>query len=135
MSELPQGEAFNFIEGFTRPFPLSVIMHVLGIPLDMLDQAFKWTVANVIALGQTADTETLLAAHAGLREEYDWFASALDERRANPRNDLLNLVAHATYEERPLTIEEQLGFCTQFLVAGNENHYCHPGGGVFANCA
>ena len=29
-------------------------------------------------------------------------------------------MAHATVEGRPLTIEEQLGHCTQFLVAGNE---------------
>ena len=32
-------------------------MHVLGIPLDMIDQAFKWTVANVTVLSQVADKE------------------------------------------------------------------------------
>jgi len=117
---LPRGESFNFIEKFTRPLPLSVIMHVLGIPLEMRDLAFKWTVDNVSVLSQVDDKETLLAAHAGLKDEYDWFAQALDERRADPRDDLLNLVAHATCDGRPLTIEEQLGFCTQFLVAGNE---------------
>lgn len=120
IAEFPFGERFNFIENFTRPLPLSVIMHVLGIPLDMQDKTFKWTVDNVTVLSGVADTEGLIAAHAGLKEEYDWFAEALNERRANPRDDLLNLVAHATYEGRPLTIEEQLSYCTQFLVAGNE---------------
>ena len=114
------GEEFNFVENFTRPYPLSVIMHVLGIPLDMRDQAFKWTVDNVTVLSGVADTPALVAANAGLKEEYDFFAQALDERRASPRDDLLNLVAHATYEGRELTIEEQLSYCTQFLVAGNE---------------
>lgn len=117
---LPVGTPFNFVENFTRPYPLSVIMHVLGMPLDMRDLAFKWTVDNVTVLSQVGDKATLLAAHAGLKDEYDWFASALEERRTNPRDDLLNLVAHATYEGRPLTIEEQLSHCTQFLVAGNE---------------
>jgi cytochrome P450 len=120
IAKFPAGERFNFIEHFTRPLPLSVIMHVLGIPQDMQDKTFKWTVDNVTVLSGVADTQTLVAAHAGIREEYDWFAAALDERRANPKDDLLNLVAHATYEGRPLTIEEQLSYCTQFLVAGNE---------------
>lgn len=117
---LPKGEAFHFIEQFTRPFPLSVIMHVLGMPLDMRDTAFKWTVDNVAVFSQVGDKDALLAAHAGLKDEYDWFVGALKERRTNPRDDLLSLVANATFEGRPLTIEEQLSHCTQFLVAGNE---------------
>lgn len=120
VGEIPSGQPYNFIDQFSRPLPLSVIMHVLGIPLDMFDQAFKWTVANVTVLSQVSDKKTLLDAHAALKEEYDWFVSALDERRANPRDDLLNHVAHSTYDGRPLTIEEQLSYCTQFLVAGNE---------------
>ena len=120
VDDIPSGEPYNFIDRFSRPLPLSVIMHVLGIPLDMFDLAFKWTVANVTVLSQVADKATLLDAHAAVKDEYDWFASALDERRANPRDDLLNHIAHAQYEGRPLTIEEQLSHCTQFLVAGNE---------------
>ncbi len=120
IADYPKGERFDFIEYFARPLPLSVIMHVLGIPMDMREQAFKWTVDNVTVLSGVADTPTLVAAQAGIKDEYGWFATALEERRAQPRDDLLNLVAHATYEGRPLTIEEQLSYCTQFLVAGNE---------------
>ena len=118
--EIPAGQPYNFIANFSRPLPLSVIMHVLGIPLELFDDAFRWTVANVTVLSQVSDKQKLLDAHAAVKEEYDWFVTALDERRANPRDDLLNLIAHATVEGRPLTIEEQLGHCTQFLVAGNE---------------
>ncbi|MBY6189880.1 cytochrome P450 [Microbulbifer agarilyticus] len=118
--DLPTGQPFNFIEKFTRPLPLSVIMHVLGMPLEMRDLAFKWTVDNVTVFSQLGDKETLLNAHAGLKDEYDWFVEALDERRKNPQDDLLTRIAHATYEGRPLTIEEQLSHCTQFMVAGNE---------------
>lgn len=117
---LPKSKPFNFIEQFTRPYPLSVIMHVLGMPAEMRDLAFKWTVDNVTVFSQLGDKESLLTAHAGLKDEYDWFVQALDERRSHPRDDLLSLIAHATYEGRPLTIEEQLSHCTQFLVAGNE---------------
>jgi cytochrome P450 len=120
VSEIPTGQPYDFIKEFARPLPLSMIMHVLGIPLDMIDDAFKWTNANVTVLSQVSNKQRLLDAHAGLKEEYDWFAAALDIRRANPQDDLLSLVAHAMFEGRPLTIEEQLGHCTQFLVAGNE---------------
>ncbi len=120
VSEIPDGQPCEFIEQFSRPLPLSVIMHVLGIPLEKFDLAFKWTVANVTVLSGVSDKQALLHAHAAVKEEYDWFVTALDERRANPRDDLLNLIAHTSINGRPLTIEEQLGHCTQFLVAGNE---------------
>ncbi|MCR9106380.1 MAG: cytochrome P450 [Gammaproteobacteria bacterium] len=120
VNALPFGKPFDFIEAFSRPYPLSVIMHVLGIPLDMIEQAFRWTVANVTVLSQVSDKAKLLQAHADVKEEYDWFVQALDERRANPRDDLLSHVAHLEVEGRPMTIEEQLSHCTQFLVAGNE---------------
>jgi cytochrome P450 family 142 subfamily A polypeptide 1 len=120
VDKLAAKERCNFIEEFARPLPLSVIMHVLGMPLALFDKAFKWTVDNVTVLSQLADTPTLVAANKGLKEEYDWFAEALDARRGKPVEDLLGLVANASYEDRPCTIEEQLSYCTQFLVAGNE---------------
>ena len=95
-------------------------MHVLGIPDDMYDLAFKWTVDNVVALSQVADKEALIAAQGGLKDEYDWFASALDARRGKPAEDMLGVIANLKYEDRDLSIEEQLSYCTQFLVAGNE---------------
>jgi cytochrome P450 len=118
--KLAQKGECNFIDEFARPLPLSVIMHVLGIPLDMFDQAFKWTVDNVIVLSQMADKETLIAAHQGVKDEYDWFTGALEARRGKPVEDLLGLVANTEHEGRPTTLGEQLSYCTQFLVAGNE---------------
>lgn len=120
VDQLAQKDACNFVEEFARPLPLSVIMHVLGMPMEIIDKAFQWTEDNVAVLSQIADTETLVAANKGLKEEYDWFAAALDARRGKPVEDLLGLVANATYDGRPCTIEEQLSYCTQFLVAGNE---------------
>jgi cytochrome P450 len=111
----------DFIEEFARPLPLSVIMHVLGMPLEIFDKAFQWTLDNVTVLSQMADKEGMIAAQRGVAEEYDWFVEALNERRGdNHKGDLLSLVANAKYLDRDLTIEEQLSFCTQFLVAGNE---------------
>lgn len=110
----------DFIEEFARPLPLQVIMHVLGMPLEMFDQAFKWTVNNVTVLSQMADKETLIDAHAGVKQEYEWFEQALAERKGKPVEDLIGLVANTEYEGRPTTLEEQLAYCTQFLVAGNE---------------
>ena len=110
----------DFIEEFARPLPLSVIMHVLGMPMDMMDLAFKWTDDNVTVLSQIADKETLVAAQQGLKDEYDWFADALTARRGKPAEDMLGVIANIQVEDRYLSMEEQLSYCTQFLVAGNE---------------
>ncbi len=110
----------DFIAEFARPLPLSVIMHVLGIPLENFDKAFQWTLDNVAVLSQVADKDALISAQRGIKQEYEWFVEALNERRGNARGDLLSLVANAKYLDRDLTIEEQISYCTQFLVAGNE---------------
>lgn len=120
VAKLAAKEQSDFVEDFARPLPLSVIMHVLGIPLEMFDQAFKWTVDNVIVLSQMASKERLIEAHHGVKDEYDWFTTALEARRGKPVSDLLGLVANTQYEGRPTTLGEQLSYCTQFLVAGNE---------------
>ena len=120
MDQLTGKTSANFVEEFARPLPLSVIMHVLGMPMDRFDQAFQWTLDNVTVLSQIADKDALIDAQKGIAAEYDWFAAALNERRTTPRDDLLSLVANAKFGDRDLTIEEQLSYCTQFLVAGNE---------------
>ncbi|MEQ8486217.1 MAG: cytochrome P450 [Pseudomonadales bacterium] len=120
LDQLAAKTACNFVEEFARPYPLSVIMHVLGMPPEIIDKAFKWTVDNVTVLSQIADTAALVEANKGLKEEYDWFAQALNARRGKPVEDLLGLIANTTCGDRPTTIEEQLSYCTQFLVAGNE---------------
>ena len=120
VDKLEQKEACNFVEEFARPLPLSVIMHVLGMPLEEFDRAFQWTLDNVVVLSQVADKDALIAAQKGIAAEYDWFVTALNERKGNSRGDLLSLVANAKFDDRDLTIEEQISYCTQFLVAGNE---------------
>jgi cytochrome P450 family 142 subfamily A polypeptide 1 len=110
----------SLVEEFARPLPLSVIMHVLGMPPELFDKAFKWTVDNVTVLSQVADTASLVEANKGLKEEYDWFVQALDARRGRPVADLLGVISNSKYADRPCTTEEQLSYCTQFLVAGNE---------------
>ena len=55
IDELPANGSYNFVEGFARPLPLSVIMHVIGMPLEIFDRAFQWTLDNVALLSQVAD--------------------------------------------------------------------------------
>ncbi|MCZ6828637.1 MAG: cytochrome P450 [Gammaproteobacteria bacterium] len=88
--------------------------------MEEFDRAFQWTLDNVAVLSQVANTEELIAAQKGIAQQHDWFAAALNQRKDKPCGDLLSLLANAKYEDRDLTIEEQLSYCAQFLVAGNE---------------
>ena len=111
----------EFIESFARPLPLSVILHVLGIPLERFDDCFKWTVDSVTALSGVADEAGLISAAHGVADGHAFFTEEIKARRKNPKEDLLTVIATARYEdERELTIEECISFCLQFLVAGNE---------------
>ena len=53
-------------------------------------------------------------------EFFVYFGDKIAERRAEPRDDLITDVVHATLDGEPLPDDEMLAMFNQFLVAGNE---------------
>jgi cytochrome P450 len=114
----------ELVSAFSQALPLRVIAGQLGVPLEDLPTFKRWSSAFVAQLSQMAGPEAELAAARDVVEFQHYFASVLDQRRAEPRDDIISDLATVTLTEegdpRALTTAEALSILQQLLVAGNE---------------
>jgi len=107
----------DLVRELTFPFPVSVIAHMLG--LDAADHAdfHRWAV-ELISLG--IDPARGFAASASLKA---LFARVLAERRAEPREDLISVLALAELDGTRLDDEAIFAFLRLLAPAGAETTY------------
>lgn len=111
----------EFLREFGVPLPLRVIVNQLGAPASDIDLFRKWTEAFIGNLSQQLDRDGLLQAAKDMVEFQHYFVERMNERRAEPREDILSKVVNASIDgEQPLTDAECLSMISQILVAGNE---------------
>jgi len=117
---IEEGEC-EFLDAFGIPLPLTVIGSQLGTPIEDLARLRRWTEAFVGTLSQQLDRDGTLAAAKEIVEFQHYFAARMDERREEPRDDILSKVVNASIDgEKPLDYAECLSMLSQILVAGNE---------------
>lgn len=107
----------DLVRDFTFPFPLEVISAMLGLPEDDLP-AFHRMAVELISIA--IDIERGLSASQGLR---DYFAEILDQRRTDPRDDLISMLAQAELDGQRLTDDDIFAFLRLLLPAGAETTY------------
>ncbi len=107
----------DLVRELTFPFPVHVIAGMLGLPHADLPQFHRWTV-ELISVG--FDWETGVRASQHLAKYLQPF---LDQRRADPTDDLISVLAHAELDGQRLTDEEILAFLRLLLPAGAETTY------------
>ena len=113
---LEPGSAHEFAEEIAAPLPTRMIAELIGAPPDDWEQFRAWSDA---ATG-TADPEIELDPFVAMGQLYEYFQKLIAARRAEPRDDLLSVLAEAEIDEQRLTDEDLLNFSFLLLVAGNE---------------
>jgi cytochrome P450 len=99
------------------PFPIQVIAAMLGLPEEDLPVFHRLAVELI---GIAANVERGIAASQSLR---DYFATVLEKRRREPREDVISELALAELEGQRLTDEEIFAFLRLLLPAGAETTY------------
>jgi cytochrome P450 len=112
----------EFISEFAVGLPLTVIAEGLGIPDGDMAAFKQWSDDFVVAIGNHRLTKDRLAEMLKSQVAFGhYFTERIEERRLDPRDDLISDVVHARIDgTEPLTTPEMLGMFSQFLVAGNE---------------
>ena len=115
-------DEFDFQQEFAVKFPMDVISVFLGIPEEDRD-AYR----ERADMGLERDPEggLDLGATDQLAASRDYIADLVEERRKNPRKDLITVLAQAEYEDidgqiRRLTEEECRAFTNLLASAGAE---------------
>jgi cytochrome P450 len=118
----PEGEA-DVVEKITQQHPLRVLATILGIEpdqeqqlLELTSQLFGGDDPELQREGETREEANL----ALFMDFYTMFNTIIQDRRANPRDDLATMLATATLENgEPLGDMETLGY---YLIVFNAGH-------------
>jgi cytochrome P450 len=127
---LPLGE-FDFVEEIAKELPIRVLAQLLGVPGEDTDKLIDWgdrcigntdpEIADVLHDSEESDEYRLVPFRSpAALELFDYGHWLADQRRAEPRDDLVSKLVHAEIEGERLTKQE---FDTMFLllvIAGNE---------------
>ncbi len=107
----------DLVEEIAYPFPVIVIAELLGVPVEDRAPVKEWTESRGAGRGRAEGAE---APPARQREMAMYFLDLLQQRREEPRDDLLSTIATAELSDgSKLPRDEALGMCMLLLIAGN----------------
>ncbi len=107
----------DLVRQLTFPFPFEVIADQLVLPEDDKPR-FHRMATELISV--QVDMDRALAASAALHE---YFSKIIAERRAEPAQDLVSVLAGAELDGQQLTDDEIIAFLRLLLSAGAETTY------------
>lgn len=111
----------DVIHDLGYPLPVTVIAELLGVPAADREQFKKWSDAVVSTAGSGEDVDyEAFASNGAVMEMSTYFFNMIEQRTAQPGEDLISGLLAANIEGEHLNLMELLGFCVLLLVAGNE---------------
>lgn len=110
---LASGPPADLITGLAQPLPITVICRMLGVPYEDVEQFREWT--DVMLSYARGRRDEVLAARDALNE---YLTGLIEDKRANPSNDLLMVLISAVDDGDRLDDEELLAFGYTLLGAG-----------------
>ena len=126
--------ACDFVQDVSAPITIAVIAEMLGVPGEDWRLLFKWTNEMIapedpeFQKGRTTD-ETLMSART---EIFQYFHALSEERRKNPKDDIISVVVSGKVRGQPIPAFELLSYYLLLVVAGNETTRNAMTGGMLA---
>jgi cytochrome P450 len=111
----------EFNSAFAIPLPCTVFLRLLGLPLEDLDLflEFKDNIIRPLGGSGAQDQEAFERIQAETGQKiYAYFDKVLDERKQQPRDDMLSGFLEAEVDGHRLTREDILDICYLLLLAG-----------------
>ena len=110
----------DVVADFAFPLPAIVIAGMLGVPADDRDRLKEWSRDfGLLISGTPLTVEQSAQAQLGVMSMVGYFAEIADQRRADPRDDLLSALLAAEEQGDRLSTEELLVNCLLLFAAGH----------------
>jgi cytochrome P450 len=116
-----QQKSFNFVEAVAHPLPIILIAEMLGAPPEDRHLFKRWS-ADILGFQGSGTTQfqTALISQQSLTELFEYMTILVEERRRNPKDDLITALALAEEDGARLSRDELLATCNTILTAGHE---------------
>jgi cytochrome P450 len=135
------GPELDFVEQVSGPYPLRVVMQILGVPpedeprMQMLtQQLFGGQDADLSGSGmENMSPEQVVQLVAGAVKTFeDYFAALAEDRRANPTDDVASVIANALVDGKPLPPRDMAGYYIIVATAGHDTTSASTAGAMQA---
>jgi cytochrome P450 len=111
----------EYVGAFALPLPVRMITEILGFPESDIDRLKAWSSAWVLPFAGGLTDEQQVWVAEQVVEFQAYIQTQLDEKRAEPGDDVLSALADARYaDERPLTDPEIISIVDHLYIGGNE---------------
>ena len=116
------GGRIELVADLAHPLPAVVIAEMAGFPVADRDRFRDWTyrINGFFFQSGTADPIAAADADAAVREARAWIHDLLEERRANPTDDLLSALVAADIQGGRLTEAELLSTAITLFLGGHD---------------
>jgi cytochrome P450 len=133
----------EFVHDVARPFPLMVMLSILGIPEEDTEQVLGLTemffrsqddnngMPTVLVRDPARHAEHLFEVLSGFRA---YFKPLIKARIAAPRDDVLTAIAHAEIDGQPIRAFEAISYLLILATAGHHTTSSSIAGGVWGLC-
>ena len=138
---IAKGPELDFVETVSGPYPLRVVMQILGVPpedeprMQMLtQQLFGGQDKDLSGTGMENMTpEQVVQLVAGAVQSFEgYFAQLAEERRANPTDDVASVIANALVDGEPLPPRDMAGYYIIVATAGHDTTSASTAGAMQA---
>jgi len=127
-----KGGSFDLIADYAEPLPVKVIASLLGFPDKDEHLLRPWSQAIVKMYEVNPSVEQQDAAKKAGAEFADYVHRLMEERKANPGEDLISELAQVEESGEKLSTHELIATCVLLLNAGHEASVNGFGNGMVA---
>ncbi|MFM8927552.1 MAG: cytochrome P450 [Rhodoluna sp.] len=121
IDEVRDKKEFDFVEAFANPLPLEVICEIIGVPEDYKEQCNQWGRAlGGIGLDLPTNNKELRELEEAATGLTSLIAQLLNQRKKEPKEDLLSVMLAANSDGEILTDKEVIASAAFTLIAGFE---------------
>ncbi len=131
LDKMNSSEPVDLVSEFAFQIPVIVIAELLGVPASDRHKFRDWSNALVkaggVLMGMSSGKDSMaqkiqsnMDAIKAQENLLDYFKPIVDERRKDPKNDLISALVEASDNGSKLTKDEVLGNLVLLLVAGHE---------------
>ncbi|MBV7258731.1 cytochrome P450 [Erythrobacter crassostreae] len=138
---LAAGPDIDFVKQVSGPYPLHVVMQILGVPeedeprmLMLTQQMFGGQDEDLNQSGMAAMTpEQITQLVAGAVKDFEaYFAGITAEKRVNPTSDVASTIANSVVDGSPLNDRDMMGYYIILAAAGHDTTSASTAGAMMA---
>ena len=132
LDEVEGADEFDLMKALSVPLPTIVIARMIGVPERDLDRFKVWSDRLARALEPLLTPEEVELVYRSEQQLAEYFKVIIEQRRREPRDDLVSRLVEAEEQGDKLTSDETIVMLRLLLIAGNETTTNLIGNGVRA---